>query len=316
MVLLCFVIPILFTEKFIETKSEPIIENAVSEENTEANNYKIKVLFSDFNEIREMDIEEYLYGVVSAEMPADFDIEALKAQAVVARTYTIYKAQNNFDKHGEACICTDSKCCQAWISKEDRFEKWPEDKREEYWNKICDAVDNTKGQVITYNGQVINAFFHSNSGGKTEIPVNVWGGEYYPYLQTVETSGEDGYSQYESEAVFTKSELIDKLKENYPDIELELSEIEILERYESGRIKTIRFGNKKLAGVEVRNILELKSANFNINIEEDKIKFTVYGYGHGVGMSQTGADSMAKQGKTYIYIIKHFYTGVEIETQG
>lgn len=313
-VLLCFIIPILFTEQFTTNNTVQLEENVIKEEEPpRAKVDKIKVLFTKENQIKEMDIDEYLYGVVSAEMPASYGIEALKAQAVVARTYTLYKIENNASKHGDAGICSASTCCQAWISKEDRLAKWSEDTRDEYWNKVTSAVDSTKGKVITYEGKVINAFFHANSGGKTEPPVNVWGGTGYPYLQTVETSGEDGYSQYKSEVEFTKDELIKKLKEKYEDIKLELNEVKIIERYESGRIKTIKFGNKDIAGVEARTILGLRSANFDIKLEGPKIKFTVYGYGHGVGMSQTGADSLAKQGQNHEQIIKHFYTGVEIE---
>ena len=136
-------------------------------------------------------------------MPADFELEALKAQAVVARTYTIYKIQNK--KHDNADICDDSSCCQAWISKEDRLAKWDEDKRESNWAKIEQCVNETQGKIITYNGAPINAFFHSNSGGTTELPVNVWGGgTEYPYLQVVETAGEEGYTQYSSEVTFTR----------------------------------------------------------------------------------------------------------------
>lgn len=313
-VLVCFIIPILFTEQFTSNNTVQLEENVIKEEEPpRAKVDKIKVLFTKENQIKEMDIDEYLYGVVSAEMPASYGMEALKAQAIVARTYTLYKIENNASKHGDAGICTASTCCQAWISKEDRLAKWAEDTRNEYWNKVTNAVDSTKGKVITYEGKVINAFFHANSGGKTEPPVNVWGGTGYPYLQTVETSGEEGYSQYKSEVEFTKDELIKKLKEKYEDIKLELNEVEIIERYESGRIKTIKFGNKQIAGVEARTILGLRSANFDIKLEGQKIKFTVYGYGHGVGMSQTGADSLAKQGQNYEQIIKHFYTGVEIE---
>lgn len=136
-------------------------------------------------------------------MPASFEEEALKAQSIVARTYTIYKIIHNGGKHEGADICDDSNCCQAWISKEDRLSKWDENERESNWNKIVKAVNETKGKIITYNGEPINAFFHSNSGGSTEAPINVWGGTGYPYLQTVETSGEDAYTQYKSEVVIS-----------------------------------------------------------------------------------------------------------------
>ena len=143
-------------------------------------------------------LDEYLLGVVSSEMPATFELEALKAQAVVARTYTLYTIKNG-KKHENADICDDSNCCQAWISKEDRMARWDEGVREENWNKIVKAVNETKGKMIVYEGEVIDAFFHSNSGGITESPKEVWGGTNYPYLQSVETAGEDAYSQYSSD---------------------------------------------------------------------------------------------------------------------
>ncbi len=247
-------------------------------------------------------------------MPADFEMEALKAQAVVARTYTIYKAINK--KHDNADICDQSTCCQAWVSKDERFSRWEEDKRDSNWQKIVDCVNQTKGIIITYGNQPINAFFHSNSGGVTETAVNVWGGGNYPYLQTVETAGEEGYSQYASEVTLKREELIEKLKTKYQDIAINFDvpeDIQILEHTESGRVKTVKFGNHEISGVETRTLLGLKSTNFEITRENDNIKFVVKGYGHGVGMSQTGADAMAKGGSSFEEIIKHFYTGVELK---
>lgn len=220
-----------------------------------------------------------------------------------------------FGKHGDASICDDSTCCQAWISKEDRFAKWEENQRENNWNKIVSAVDETKGKVIKYEGKPINAFFHSNSGGKTETTINVWGGTGYPYLQSVETSGEDTYSQYSSEVTMSKQNFIDKIKEHHSNFNIDFNDsecIKILEYTDGNRVKTIKIGNLELSGVEVRTLLGLKSANFEITIIDDNIKLKVLGYGHGVGMSQTGADSMAKQGNNYKQIINHFYTGVEV----
>lgn len=211
-------------------------------------------------------------------MPANFEEEALKAQAVVARTYTIYQITNNQGKHGEADICDSSACCQAWISKEDRLAKWDENEKDANWAKIVEAVDSTSGKIITYEGEPINAFFHSNSGGITETPFNVWGGSGYPYLQAVETSGEDAYTQYYSEVELTKEEVVEKIKQTHSNIEInfELEDaISILEYTESGRIKTIKFGNVNLSGVEARGIFGLKSANFTVEILENKVKFTV-----------------------------------------
>lgn len=325
LILICFSIPILFTKEFSKRVSnvnniEDVNKDTSKEEKQEKYDYKnyntIKLLHKDTKKIEEIDLDEYLYGVVSAEMPVSFEKEALKAQAVVARTYTIYKIVNNEGKHNKADICDDSGCCQAWISKDDRLKKWKEEERNENWEKIVSAVDDTKGKIITYEGKPINAFFHSNSGGETEAPINVWGGSGYPYLQSVSTSGEDAYSQYSSEAEFTKKEFEEKIKKEHSDFKIDYKNkdcIKIKEYTEGNRVKTIIIGNLELSGVEVRNIFGLRSANFKVGIKDEKIKFEVLGYGHGVGMSQTGADSMAKEGKNFEDIIHHFYTGVEIK---
>lgn len=328
-ILICFIVPAILTRRTASTvvqenlnlEKEQSTESTAKQSDTQAENTKneynkygtITLLHKETGETEQVNLDDYLCNVVSAEMPASYEIEALKAQAFVARTYTIYKVLNK--KHDNADICDDSTCCQAWISKDDRFEKWDESQRESNWQKICEAVNTTKGKIITYDNQPINAFFHSNSGGVTELPVNVWGGTGYPYLQSVETSGEDAYTQYSSEVVFTPEELINKLKEKYNDISIDFSnndDIKILEYTESMRVKTVKFGNHEFSGVEARTLFGLKSTNFEILKDGDNIKFSVKGYGHGVGMSQTGADSMAKQGNLAEDIIRHFYTGVEI----
>ena len=315
-IFICFLLPAMLTKREIqtsvkETEKQINVENA----NYEYKNYgTIKLLHHKTGEVEDIALDTYLFGVVSAEMPADYELEALKAQAVVARTYTIYKIENK--KHENADICDDSTCCQAWVSKEDRLARWEESKRESNWQKIEQCVKETKGKIITYQNEPINAFFHANSGGKTELPVNVWGGSDLPYLQVVETAGEEGYSQYASEIEFSNEELINKLKEKYEDIQIDFAngeEIKILEYTDGSRVKTIRFGNHEISGVEARTLFGLKSTNFEIIKEADKIKFTVKGYGHGVGMSQTGSDTMAKQGSNYEEIIHHFYANVEIK---
>ncbi len=327
-VLIIFVLPAICTKRVAgkankEDKGEQTEEqNEESKEEATKHDYSkygtIKLLHKESGQIEELPIDEYLYGVVSAEMPANYEEEALKAQAVAARTYTIYQISNNIGKHGDADICNDFTCCQAWISKENRMQKWSEKDREKNWNKIISAVNATAGQIITYNNEAINAFFHSNSGGKTELASNVWiGGKDFPYLQSVETSGEDGYTQYSSEVTISKKDLLEKLKQEYPDIQIKYEEsesIKILDYTQSGRVKTIKFGNTEIAGTKVRSLFGLKSTNFSIKLEGDNIIFSVKGYGHGVGMSQTGADSMAKTGNSYEIILKHFYTGVEITT--
>ena len=240
-----------------------------------------------------------------------------KNEEIQEYNYQKYGSINLLQKHDNADICDDSSCCQAWISKEDRLSRWDEDKKESNWEKIEQCVKETSGKIITYNNQPINAFFHSNSGGTTELPVNVWGGgSDMPYLQIVETSGEDGYSQYSSEVELTQDELLNKLKEKYDDIQIDFNnndDIKIVEYTNSNRVKTVKFGNHQISGTEARSIFGLRSTNFEIIKQEGKIKFVVKGYGHGVGMSQTGADSLAKQGKNCYDIINHFYVGVEIK---
>lgn len=314
-IILIFTMPIVFTNQFQETQEVSTEETKGTFEKANYGDLSIiRLLHKDTNQVEEIEFDPYLYGVVSAEMPASYELEALRAQAVVARTYTIYKIVNG-SKHENADICDSSLCCQAWISKESRLARWEDEKREEYWNKIVNAVDSTSGRYVSYQGQPINAFFHSNSGGITELPVNVWGGSY-PYLQVVATSGEENYTGYSSEIQVSKDELIQKMLEKYSNFQINFEEvncIQILDLTESGRVKTMKIGNVSLSGVEARAIFGLKSAKFGFEMNGDWVKFTVTGYGHGVGLSQTGADSLAKQGRTYEEIVKHYYRDVEIK---
>lgn len=325
--LLFFVLPTIFSvtppkenvQEILATNDTPQKQQNVQSEETEGydyQNYKtIKLLHIDTSKVDELNIDEYLYGVVSSEMPASFELEALKAQAVVARTFTIYQIIHNSSKHENADICDDFNCCQAWISKAERLVKWAPEESESNWNKIVQAVDSTKGKIVAYNGQPINAFFHANSGGITESSLNIWGGIDYPYLKSVETAGEEEYTQYASEVILSHQELLDKVQTQYQDCNIDFSQqdcIKILEYTTSGRVKTIKIGNKEISGTEARKLLGLKSTDFTFSIEGGNVKFSVTGYGHGVGMSQTGADALAKVGSNYEVIIKHFYTNVEI----
>lgn len=315
-ILLIFAIPLFFTTQkdIIQTSSKENIEDNVEiKKDYYGDLSTIRLLHNETGQVEEVEIDRYLLNVVSAEMPAAYEMEALKAQAVVARTYTIFKIKNG-GKHENADICDSSLCCQAWISKDNRLARWEENVREEYWKKIEEAVKTTKGKYITYNGEVINAFFHSNSGGITELPINVWGGSY-PYLQIVETSGEEAYLGYSSEVRISKDELVSRMFTKYTDFEINFEDkdcIKILENNESNRVKKIKIGNKELTGVETRNLFGLKSAKFSFEIAENEIIFGVIGYGHGVGLSQSGSDSLAKQGYDYISIIKHYYKDVQI----
>ncbi len=320
-VIIIFILPSILTKKkknIFAVSAENNNQEETSEVYPEYDYSKystINLFHSQSETIENLPIDEYLYGVVSSEMPASYEMEALKAQAIVARTYTIYQIINS-SKHGENTICDNYACCQAWISKDERMSRWNENEAESNWKKICDAVDSTKGKIITYENNPIDAFFHSNSGGITETATDVWGGKNFPYLQVVETSGEDGYNQYSSEVILSKEELLSKIKDKYPEVQIDFNnenEIQILEYTQSGRVKTIKFGNINMSGTEARSLFGLKSTKFTYKIDNNNISFQVTGYGHGVGMSQTGADSMAKSGATAEDIIKHFYTNVEIK---
>ena len=306
-VFLIIVMPMVFTKKFETEEVSKTIPYDYGDYS------QIKLLHVQDGSIEKINLDEYLYGCVASEMPASFDIEALKAQSVVARTYTIYQMKNS-DKHEGADLCDSSLCCQAWMTKENRFSRWEDEKEAEYWKKIAKAVDDTKGKVIFYNDEPINALFHSNSGGITELAINVWGGEY-PYLQVVETSGEDAYSSYNSEVRISKDNLVQKMMSKYSDFTIDFGKddfIKIIENTSSKRVSKIKIGNKELTGVEARSLFGLKSTQFNYKVENDEVIFSVIGYGHGVGFSQCGADSLAKQGKNYEEIIKYYYKDVSI----
>lgn len=271
----------------------------------------------------ETELEEYLKGVVAAEMPADFDIEALKAQAIAARTFAygrkIHLYEPKAGLHDDADICTDCAHCQAWISKDAAMRKWGIFNASRNWNKIVKAVSETKGLIITYDGKVINALFHANSGGKTENSEDVWDGIEVPYLRSVESYGEDMAKDFKTTVLLNNSDFIDKLKKEYPEIKLNIKNltgsIKILDYTIGGRVKKLVAGDITMKGTDFRKLLGLRSANFKIEkADKDNIKITTLGYGHGVGLSQWGANYLAKRGGTYDEIIKYYYKGVEISS--
>lgn len=281
---------------------------------------KLNVYIVEKKELKEMYMEEYIMGVVAGEVPAEFDIEALKAQAVVARTYAISRMKSmggkGCEKHKDADICTDSTHCQEWISKEDRFKAWAPANAEKYWGKITSAVEETKGFIMTYESlPVMYPLYFSTSGGKTENSQDVFSSAQ-PYLRSVTSPNEEVSPKYVSKVTFTKDEFIKKLSQSKYNIKLDksklASQVKIIERTEGGSVKSINVGTKTLKGTEVRTIMGLNSANFNIEMGKNDVVITVLGNGHGVGMSQWGASTMAREGKKYDEILKHYYQGIEI----
>lgn len=281
----------------------------------------IKVYLKDEDRVAEMGLEEYIKGVVAAEMPTDFGIEALKAQAVAARTYAYgrmtkrYAAANN--PHPDAHVCTDHTHCQAWVDRKTAMKKWGILNAFRNWNRVSRAVEETEGIVIVYEGELINALYHANSGGRTENAEDVWEGVSAPYLRSVASNGEEEGPGYRTVTEIKTGDFIETLRDHYPDIRVAsgdlLSGIRINDYTEGGRVKTISIGNVTLKGTEFRKIFSLKSANFIIErAGENTLKITTLGNGHGVGMSQCGADYMARNGGSFEEIIKYYYKGVKL----
>lgn len=282
---------------------------------------KIKVLITEKNQIQEMYLEEYIRGVVAGEMPAEFNIEALKAQAVAARTYAVTRMKmyggKGCEKHPGADICTDSTHCQEWISKEDRFKNWKAVDAQNNWNKITTAVNETKGLILTYDSQpVMYPLYFSTSSGKTENSVDVFSNQE-PYLKSVTSPNEEESPKFVTKTSITLDTLISKFYKSSYKIKLDKSklsaELKIINRTEGGSVKTMEVGSKALKGTEIRTVLGLSSANFTFTIGKSSITFTVLGNGHGVGMSQWGANELGKRGSTFNDILQHYYQDTEIK---
>lgn len=266
---------------------------------------RIPVLFTD-GTVEEMELDTYLTGVVLAEMPAEFEFDALKAQAVVARTYTM-KRHTSASKHSNASVCTDHTCCQAYCTEAEFLAKG---ESAEMLNKIKDAVTATHGQVLTYNGSLIEATYFSCSGGRTEDAMAVWG-EEIPYLQAVDSPGEENASHYMDTVTFTAAEFQQML-----GLDLNGSTgawIGDITYTDGGGVDTIIIGDSLFKGTEVRKLLGLRSTAFVITAVGNTVTVTTKGYGHRVGMSQYGADAMAVSGMDYQQILSYYYKGTVVE---
>lgn len=274
--------------------------------------HEISVKISDGN-IKKFNIEDYLKGVVSAEMPPGFHPEALKAQGVAARTYIINRQKNRSPDHPEADVCTDPAHCKAYITEKEAMEKWSEKWNDEYKNKIYNAVDSTAGEIITYENEPITAVFHSTSSGKTENSGEVWQNQV-PYLKSVESEGEELSPRYKSSVEITTEDFIAKIKEMNSSATFENNVVKIsnYEFTEGGSVKSVCIGGVNFKGTEIRSKFSLRSANFRI-IVGDRITFDVTGNGHGVGMSQYGANYAAASGMNYKDILKKYYCDTSIE---
>lgn len=284
-------------EKKNDVNSEIRVEEDVKEEITEDVKEELITVYRTNGDVINIGLTEYLVGVVSGEMPASFPMEALKAQAVVARTYTMKSLQIGRK-------LTDSTSTQVYKDNNQLRSLWGND-YDRYYQRIYDAVTSTDNICVYYNGDYIDAVYHSTSNGYTEDAVNVWGNRI-PYLQTVASTWNQNVSSYLKIITKEESDIISILGLD------NLDEIQILERNNSGRVEKVQIGNKIFSGVELRNMLGLRSTDFEIIKDNNIITITTKGYGHGVGMSQYGAKGMAEQGYSYREILNHYYTNVNI----
>ena len=272
-------------------------------EKKQVRNETVRVLRNKTNEIETIELEEYLIGVLAGEMPVSYEIEALKSQAVAARTYTLRKKEINKDNNYDVVDTTND---QVYLDEEYLKQTWGES-YDNYIKKIKQAVKETSGEYLTYDGKIIKAFFFSTSSGTTENCIDVFG-ENLPYLQSVSSTWDENSPSYIDTKSFTKQELYEKLELPYKE------EINIeIERNSTNSIKTITINNKKILGTEFRKKLNLKSTNLEIKEEDNNIIITSKGFGHGVGMSQYGAEQMALQGYKYDEILKYYYQGTEFK---
>ncbi len=282
-------------------------ETAISEaQNAVSDNFK--VLDTSTDKITELSSNDYIFGVVAAEMPALYEEEALKAQAVAAYTFACYRRVENSDKSYD--ITSDHLIDQSFITEEKAREKWG-DKADEYCEKIKKAVEDTENIMITYDNKPILAVYHAISSGKTEDAKDVWGTSY-PYLTAKQSTFDTLSNTYISKTVFTTEKLKSVLADAVALSGEEANYFGKPVRTDSGMVKTISVCNTELNGAKIRSLLGLRSSNFEISYKDGSFTFTVYGYGHGVGMSQYGADYMAKQGSNYKEILSHYYNDCQI----
>jgi stage II sporulation protein D len=275
---------------------------------------EVRVALED-GEILTLTMDEYLWRVVAAEMPATFEQEALNAQAAAARTYTVSKQSRVTANHPEAAVCTDVTCCQAYLTRSEAADNWGEN-AQAYADKITQAVETTDGQVILYEGTPIQAVFFSSTQGETQAAVEVWGSAV-PYLSAVASPEGEEVPNYHTQVRVGAEQFRETLLTACPEADLSGSPDQWLgaaEYSSSGGVTALTIGGVSLSGVQLRSLYGLRSTHFTLTAEGEELVFQVTGYGHGVGMSQYGANAMAQAGSDWREILTWYYTGVTVET--
>ena len=279
-----------------EDKSLPVQQQSLPLESEET---MVTVFLVKNNKYDELPLEEYLIGVVSGEIPASYDLEALKAQAVAARTYTLNIMET------ESAIY-DTVQHQVYMDQAQLKERWGND-FDQYYNKVKQAVDATKGEVIEYNGERIKPLYFSISNGYTENSEDYWSNEI-PYLKSVNSEWDKTAPTYEQVVEFDLKTLHSKFNNS----KLTKNDFKILSRTEGQNVDEVLIGDTVYSGREVRELLGLRSSDFSFEFKDNKVFITTHGYGHGVGMSQYGANELAKMGKNYVEILQYYYQNVNI----
>ena len=265
------------------------------------------------NGVETVTMSDWLPGVVAGEMPALFEEEALKAQAVAARTYIMYSMGREKPAHPEADVCDDPACCKAHSTDEELREKWGES-YEENMARVLEAVRSTDGEYMSYGGEVIQAVFHSSSAGRTEDSAAIWQAE--PYLVSVESpeTAED-VPNYVTSVTVSPEDFRAAVLAVHPEAEFGEDPafwLGAAVRDASGRVESVDIGGTQVPGTELRTLFQLRSTAFTLDYTAEGFLFTVTGYGHGVGMSQYGANVMAEDGADYEEILTHYYPGAEL----
>ncbi len=266
-------------------------------------------------EVETLTFQEYLWGVVAAEMPASFRTEALKAQAVAARTYSVNLKLHGTQKHPQADVCGDSTCCQAWLTPTQAAANWGEDAAR-YTEKIAGAVRDTDGLLCLYEGAPINAVFFSSAAGKTLDAAEVWGASV-PYLRSVDSPEGQEVPGWQTVMTFTAAQLKEYLAPLAPQADFSGPPGGWFTGFTQdsvGGVASVAVGGTLLTGAQLRSVLGLRSTHFTVEPGEDSVAIHVTGYGHGVGLSQYGANALAAQGKAFDEILTWYYTGVTVES--
>jgi stage II sporulation protein D len=278
----------------------------------------IPVYLSKDKKVQQLDLEQYVRGVVAAEMPIDFELEALKAQAMAARTYIVRRLLEK-DLSGvpvEGAVVTDTITHQAYVSEQELKQRWSGSQYAANMDKLHRAVAETKDLILTYEGKPIQATFFSTSNGYTENSEDYWG-DRIAYLRSVPSPWDVKLSpRYKETISISSKELVQKLglRTAVPVSANQSNSLRVIGKTESNRIKTLTVGGKMFTGREFREKLGLNSTHFQWSWKGSELQITTFGYGHGVGMSQWGANGMAKEGKKAEEIVKYFYTGIQISS--